>query len=104
MKGMTILTKLTNGKTVSVYPVTTVNNEADQDGDGNITTCFPLVPGYAVTICKSQGQTLDNVVVWFDIINLGQGGTYVALSRFKTLESIKFLTPLLMSHFHPVAS
>jgi hypothetical protein len=104
MKGLTILIKLPNGKTVSIYPVSTMNNEADQDGSEKITTCFPFVPGYAITICKSQGQTLENVVVWFDTVNIGQGGAYVALSRVKTLESIKFLTPLLMSHFHPVAS
>ena len=104
MKGLTILIKLPNGKTVSIYPVSTMNNEADQDGSEKITTCFPFVPGYAITICKSQGQTLQNVVVWFDTVNIGQGGAYVALSRVKTLESIKFLTPLLMSHFHPVAS
>ncbi len=51
------------------------------------------MPGYAITICKSQGQTLDNVVVWFDTNNLGQGAAYVALSHVKSLKSIKFLTP-----------
>jgi ATP-dependent exoDNAse (exonuclease V) alpha subunit len=101
MKGMTILITLPNGKTVSVYPVSTIISEAEDDGNANIKTCYPFVPGYAITICKSQGQTLDNVVVWFDTNSLGPGGAYVALSRVKALQNIKFLTPLQMSHFHP---
>ena len=55
--------------------------------------CYPFVPGYAMTICKSQGQTLDNIIVCFDTASLGPGAAYVALSRVKTLNSIKFLTP-----------
>ena len=55
-----------------------------------------------MTICKSQGQTLHNIIVWFDTATLGPGATYVALSRVKRLNNIKFLTPLRMSHFHPV--
>ncbi len=74
MKGMTILIKLPSGKTVSIYPVSSVSNEPEDDGSVNIKTCYPFVPGYAITICKSQGQTLDNVVVWFDTNNLGPGG------------------------------
>ena len=101
MKGMTILIKLPSGKTVSIYPVSSVSNEPEDDGSVNIKTCYPFVPGYAITICKSQGQTLDNVVVWFDTNNLGPGGAYVALSCVKALANIKFLTPLEMSHFHP---
>ena len=55
-----------------------------------------------MTICKSQGQTLNNIIVWFDMACVGPGAAYVALSRVKTINSIKFLTPLQMSHFQPV--
>ena len=55
-----------------------------------------------MTICKSQDQKLDNIIVRFDTASLGPGGVYVALSHVKTLNSIKFLTPLQMSHFHLV--
>ncbi len=81
--------------------MTNESNENDNE-EPHVKTCYPFMPGYAITICKSQGQTLDNVVVWFDTNNLGQGAAYVALSRVKSLKSIKFLTPLQMSHFHPV--
>ena len=55
-----------------------------------------------MTICNSQGQTLENVVLWFDTGELGQGAAYVALSCIKSLQSVKFLSPLQMSHFHLV--
>ena len=59
------------------------------DIDENITFEFiPLKLAYAITIHRSQGQTLDYIQ-----INLGQdifdyGMAYVALSRAKTLDSI----------------
>ena len=64
--------------------------------------CYPFVPAYAMTICKSQGQTLNDIIVWFDTACLGPAAAYLALSHVKTLNSLKFLTPLQMSHFEPV--
>ena len=105
VQGATIILKLPNGKKVSVYPVSApATTPADQDDQVHaINTCYPFVPGYAITICKSQGQTIENAIVWFDTEILGPGAAYVALSRVKTLDSIKFLTPLQLSHFKPVA-
>lgn len=104
MSGSTVFVKLPNGKVVSVYPVSAIIRESENDGPekARIKTCYPFVPGYALTICKSQGQTLDNVVVWFDTETLGSGTAYVALSRVKSLQNIAFLTPLQLSHFRPV--
>lgn len=104
MENHTVILQLPNGKKVFVYPVSNTVNEFDESGSETvrIKTCYPFVPGYAMTICKSQGQTLNHVVVWFDTLRLGPGAAYVALSRVKTLQSIKFLTPLKMSHFNPV--
>ena len=53
--------------------------------------CYPFVPGYTMTICKRQGQTLDNIIVWFDTATLGPGTAYVALSRVKGYWQPKFL-------------
>ena len=49
---------------------------------------FPLMLGYAMTIHKSQGKTLDSVII--DISNgaFAHGQLYVALSRTKRSEDI----------------
>ena len=95
MKGITVLIRLPNGKTVSVYPVSNIINMSNQEEnrEKHMKKCYPFTPAYAMTICKSQGQTLDDVVVWFDVNCVGQGAAYVALSCVKSLQSSKFLTP-----------
>jgi ATP-dependent exoDNAse (exonuclease V) alpha subunit len=44
-------------------------------------TQFPLMPGYAMTIHKAQGKTLDAVIVDISRGAFAHGQTYVALSR-----------------------
>jgi len=55
---------------------------------------FPLRLGFAMTINKSQGQTLGRVGI---CLNQGQvfshGQLYVALSRVRTMDSFVVLTP-----------
>lgn len=55
---------------------------------------YPVKAAWALTIHKSQGLTFNNV-----IIDLGKGAfsggqTYVALSRSRSLEGIKLLSPI----------
>lgn len=57
---------------------------------------FPVALGWAITIHKSQGMTLDHVT-----IDLGQGAfcegqTYVALSRARTIDGITLARPISM--------
>lgn len=102
-EGHTIILMLPSGRHVFVHPVkgfSAANNQSDAHNDVN--TCYPIIPGYALTICKCQGQTLKSAVIWFDCQNLGEGSAYVALSRVKTLEDIHFLTPLKKELFKPV--
>ena len=52
---------------------------------------FPIIVSFAMTINKSQGQSLDHVGLYFpkDVFNHGQ--LYVALSRVKSKEGLKIL-------------
>ncbi|XP_057801731.1 uncharacterized protein LOC131016937 [Salvia miltiorrhiza] len=52
---------------------------------------FPLRLCFAISINKSQGQTLDRVGVYLSHPVFSHGQVYVALSRVRTSSSIKFL-------------
>ena len=51
---------------------------------------FPLSLAYTVTIHKSQGLTLPLAVIDIGSKEFSSGLTYVALSRVKNLNDIKF--------------
>ena len=97
MHNATILS-LPDGKIVivSVYPVTQYND------NGERVTIYPFVPAYAMTICKAQGQTLNYVVLWFDVPVLPPGTAHVALSRVRRHNSLSFLTRVFSQQFVPV--
>lgn len=95
VENATIFLKLTNGKIVALYPVTTKNQEVSN-------RVYPFCLAYATTIYKAQGQTLAKVVLWFDIDNIPPGTAYVALSRVRRLNDIFFLNKLEPKFFVPV--
>ena len=55
---------------------------------------FPLNLGYAMTIHKAQGKTLDAVVVDISRGAFAHGQTYVALSRTRSANDMHILNPL----------
>lgn len=57
---------------------------------------FPLAMGWAITIHKSQGLTLDNLTLDLGGGAFAEGQTYVALSRSRTLDGIKLIRPIAM--------
>ena len=62
----------------------------------------PIRRWYASTIAKVQGQTLDHVTIWFDMMTLPYGCAYVAISRVRSLNNLWFLTRPLTTHFKVV--
>jgi ATP-dependent DNA helicase PIF1 len=62
-------------------------------------TNFPLRPAYAITVHKSQGLTLKQVVLNLERKDHSPGLSYVAISRVKKLSSIMFETPFDLSRF-----
>lgn len=55
---------------------------------------FPVKLGYAVTIHKSQGLSLDNAVIYTGRGCFAHGQAYVALSRLRSLEGLHMMKPI----------
>ena len=84
----TVILKLPGNKLVATYHVTS--------------ECYPFHIGYANTMCKAQGQTIEKAILWFDVDNIPPGTAYVALSRVRRLSNVFFLTPLKTTLSKPV--
>lgn len=52
---------------------------------------FPLMPGWAMTVHKSQGQTLDRVGIYFPRPTWAHGLLYVAVSRVRCTKDCLFV-------------
>jgi hypothetical protein len=57
---------------------------------------FPIALGWAITIHKSQGMTMEKVTIDLGTGAFCEGQTYVALSRAKTIEGITLARPIKM--------
>ena len=60
---------------------------------------FHLIAGYASTVHKVMGQTLQHITLVFDIKMLSPAVGYVALSRVSSLDNAVPLLQLRRSHF-----
>ena len=78
-------------KIVPIVPV--LRKWYDSSGEHN-RTMLPISPSYAITINKSQGQTLDKIILNLGEHEFSSGLTYTALSRAKKLQDIAFEVPL----------
>ena len=105
-KGVTV--KITNeDRTILVTPFTWELKEYDCNSTENsfslktkgTYTQIPLKYGWAITIHKSQGMTLENASIdfWNGTFCTGQG--YVAVSRLRNYEGLYFLSSLKKENF-----
>lgn len=67
-------------------------------------TQYPLKQAWAVTVHKSQGQTLENVVLDFQDQYFEAGQAYVALSRARSLGDIHFESQISSDSLKPVST
>jgi ATP-dependent DNA helicase PIF1 len=73
---------------VPIVPETAEFDEAC--GKSGSRSQFPLVLGWAMTIHKSQGLTLDKVVLGIGSIEIAVGLTYVGCSRVRSWQNLAF--------------
>ena len=85
-----ILVRTDQGKLISVYPWTSEEHVVH----------YPLRLGYASTLHKVQGATLDHITVWLDIPNM-PAAAYVAISRVRYDSAWRFLGDPGVHHFTP---
>ena len=78
------------GKTVLIPKILTLPTDASQYGFEWNRLQFPLRAGFALTIHKSQGQSLKKVAVWLEEPVFGHGQLYVAALRVGSPDDIRF--------------
>ena len=61
---------------------------------------FPMRPGYATTLLKIQGATLEHLTIYLDVANVEAAG-YVALSRVRKDADWQFVGDPGVHHFTP---
>jgi ATP-dependent DNA helicase PIF1 len=74
-----------------IVPIVPETAEFDNtSGKQGTRSQFPLVLGWAMTIHKSQGLTLDKVVLGIGSREIGFGLTYVGCSRVRSWQNLAF--------------
>ncbi|KAF5649401.1 atp-dependent dna helicase pif1 [Fusarium sp. NRRL 52700] len=81
--------RFSNGRVRTIYPWCVTTPVGDLKPYSLLhRTQIPLVPGWAITIHKSQGMTLERAIVNVNRA-FANGQVYVALSRAKSLRGLK---------------
>ena len=86
----TIATGECKGRTVLIPKILLQPADENQFGFEWHRLQFPIRLVFAITVHKSQGQTLEKVVVWLQEPCFGHGQLYVGASRVGNPDNIKF--------------
>ena len=78
------------GRVVLIPKILTVPADETQFGFEWQRLQFPVRVAFAMTIHKSQGQTMQRVCIWLEEPCFGHGQLYVAASRVGDPDNIKF--------------
>ena len=89
---------------VPIVPIVPIMREWEVNHQKLQRTAFPIVLAYAITVHKSQGLTLDRVVLDLTLKDFAVGLTYVAISRARSLLGIIFDHPFTKARFKQPSS
>ncbi|MCJ1359581.1 MAG: hypothetical protein MMC33_009583 [Icmadophila ericetorum] len=88
----------------AVVPIVPIMCEWEVNHQKLQRTAFPVVLAYAITAHKSQGLTLDRVVLDLTLKDFAMGLTYVAISSGRSLNGIMFDHPFTKARFKQLLS
>ena len=93
-----VVVQTKTNRILTVFPYTEEEGCPEQCGPASL----PLRLGYATTLQKIQGATLEHATIWLDVANIEAAG-YVALSRVRADKHWRFMGHLTPHHFTPAS-
>ena len=86
----------------SIYPVGSMERSWTEGRVNYHREMIPLIPAYGISIHKSQGQTLDKIMINLGPKEFASGLTYTALTRSRGLSTMAFAPMPFMTRINGV--
>ena len=74
----------------NIVPITPICRSWISKKTNCVRTMIPFLPGYAVSIHKSQGMSLDKVIINLGPREFATGLSYTAISRCRKIKNLSF--------------